>query len=61
MVRPDSSTAVVALPGTPRVRVGIRVPPVTALLAASQQATPSRAPWPKSSSLLNIRPVLWET
>ena len=41
--------AVTDSPGMPNVSVGIRDPPVTALLAASEAATPSIEPLPNSS------------
>lgn len=49
------STAVTDSPGMPRVRVGMSEPPVTALLAASEPATPSMEPLPNSSLCLEKR------
>ena len=49
MMRPPMSTAVTDSPGMPSVSVGMREPPVTALFAASEPATPSMEPRPKSS------------
>jgi len=34
------NTAQTVLPGTPKVRVGIRAPPISALFAVSQETTP---------------------
>ena len=47
--------AAVALPGMPNVSVGIKSAPATALLAASEAATPSRLPLPNSSGFLDAR------
>ena len=52
MMRPPMSTAVTDSPGMPSVSVGMREPPVTALFAASEPATPSMEPRPKSSGFL---------
>ena len=59
MTRPPIRTAVTLSPGMPSVRVGISEPPVTALLAASEPATPSIEPLPNCSLCLeNCREVL---
>ena len=39
-------TAATALPGMPSVSMGMREPPMTALLALSEEATPSMMPVP---------------
>ena len=52
MIRPPISTAVTDSPGMPSVSVGISEPPVTALFAASEPATPSMEPLPNRPLLL---------
>lgn len=42
-----------ALPGIPRDKSGIKEPPVTALLAASDAIIPSTDPFPNSSGFLD--------
>ena len=46
--------AATASPGTPKVSIGIRAPPVTPLLAASGAAIASGMPLPKSCGCLDI-------
>ena len=52
---PPRSAAVTALPGMPKVSMGIRLPPTTPLLAASAEHTPSMAPFPNSSGVFETR------
>ena len=52
MMRPPMRTAVTDSPGMPRVSVGMSEPPVTALFAASEPATPSMEPCPNFSGVL---------
>ena len=49
IINPVRITAVVALPGIPRAKVGTIAPPVAALFAASAPAIPSIEPFPNSS------------
>ena len=49
IIRTPVSTASVVLPGIPSVRSGISAPPTELLLAASNEATPSRFLLPNSS------------
>ena len=54
IIRAESMMATVPSPGMPRVSRGIRVAPVTALLADSAAAMPSTEPWPNSSGCLDM-------
>ena len=54
IIRAESIMATVPSPGMPRVSRGIRVAPVTALLADSAAAIPSTEPWPNSSGCLDM-------
>ena len=54
-IRRPSRIAVVSLPGIPRVNVGTIAPPLEALLAASDAATPSSIPVPNSSGRFEER------
>ena len=49
MMKAPINSAAATLPGIPRAMVGIRLAPVTALLAASVAAMPSSLPVPNSS------------
>ena len=53
IIRAESMMATVPSPGMPRVSRGMRVAPVTALLADSAAATPSTEPCPNSSGCLD--------
>jgi hypothetical protein len=48
-----SSNAITTLGGMPKVISGMKAPPAAALLAASGPATPSIAPLPKRSGVLD--------
>jgi len=50
--KPPKNTAVTALPGIPKVKSGIKLPPVAALFALSEETTPARLPLPNSSRFL---------
>ena len=50
--------AVAPSPGIPRVKTGMKAPPLTALLPASGAATPSGSPWPKLS-LWRLQRFAW--
>ena len=54
IIRAESMMATVPSPGMPKVSRGIRVAPVTALLAASAAAMPSTEPCPNSSGCLDM-------
>ncbi len=49
-----SRIAITEFAGMPRVKSGIKAPPVAALFAASGPATPSMAPVPNFSGCLEI-------
>ncbi|EJW93306.1 hypothetical protein EVA_18586 [gut metagenome] len=54
IINADNIIATVPSPGIPRVSKGIRVAPVTALLAASAAAIPSTEPCPNSSGCFDM-------
>ncbi len=52
MMRAPSMSAVVPEPGMPKANIGTMFPETAALFADSGPATPSMAPWPKRSGVL---------
>ena len=54
IIRAESIMATVPSPGMPKVKSGIKVAPVTALLADSAAAIPSTEPLPNSSLCFDI-------
>ena len=54
IIRPPIRTADTALPGTPKVKAGMRDPPTTALFDVSEAITPSGLPVPNSSGVFEL-------
>ena len=54
MINAPSSNAMTASPGIPRLMVGMKSPWTEEWVEASGHATPSIAPWPKRSGVLEI-------
>ena len=54
MTMPPNSNAVVGEPGMPRVSIGSNDPVEAALFAVSGAATPSMAPLPNRSGVLEV-------